>query len=510
MAKIAVIPKTARTQDKKVRVAAYCRVSTDHKDQVNSYDAQVRYFSGLYNHSETETLVDIYADEGISGTSVEKRAEFGRLMEDCRAGKIDRVITKSISRFARNTKDSLQYIRELKSLGITVYFEKENIDTARLSDEMMITVMGGLAQEESQSISNNVRWTFQRAMASGTLRQIHVPYGYIKGDDGNLVIDPEKAKIVRRIFDMYIGGMGIKRIAVQLNEEGIPSPTGIQWNNITINKMLRQEKYIGDTLWQKTYSEFMGKKYQTNYGQQTKYYLRDTHPAIISREDFELVKEIKANSAHRYGTDELTGLLFKKRLTCGKCGHMYSYFQTNQKGRWCCSYKDEFDVRCNNISVYDADMHQAFTALCDKLRENNNEIFGECIKSLEKLFKAKESRSEEVIAVLKMIAELKEKKHRLSKLLTKHFIEPDKYSEQVFEIDNTIRRLNSSIQKEPAVKNQLIADIENSARLFRGYDGSEDYQKSILDSAIEHIVICEDGRIRFMLSGGLEFTERVK
>ena len=511
MAKIAVIPKTTRTQDKKVRVAAYCRVSTDHKDQVNSYDAQVRYFSGLYNNSQAEVLVDIYADEGISGTSVEKRAEFGRLMEDCRAGKIDHVITKSISRFARNTKDCLQYIRELKSLGITVYFEKENIDTARLSDEMMITVMGGLAQEESQSISNNVRWSIQRKMASGTFRHARVPYGYLKDENtGNLIIDTEKAIIVRRIFDMFLNGMGVRKIAAKLNEEQVPSPTGIQWNCITINKMLRQEKYIGDTLWQKTYSEFMGKQFQTNYGQQTKYYLRDTHPAIISREDFELVKEIKANSAHRYGTDELTGLLFKKRLTCGKCGHMYSYFQTNQKGRWCCSYKDEFDVRCNNISVYDADMHQAFTALCDKLRENNNEIFGECIKSLEKLFKAKESRSEEVIAVLKMIAELKEKKHRLSKLLTKHFIEPDKYSEQVFEIDNTIRRLNSSIQKEPAVKNQLIADIENSARLFRGYDGSEDYQKSILDSAIEHIVICEDGRIRFMLSGGLEFTERVK
>ena len=212
-------------------MAAYCRVSTDHKDQVNSYEAQVRYFSGLYNNSETEQLVDIYADDGISGTSVEKRVQFGRLMEDCRARKIDRVITKSISRFARNTKDCLQYIRELKSLGITIYFEKENIDTARLSDEMMITVMGGLAQEESQSISNNIRWSYQRAMANGTLHHSHIPYGYIRGKDGNLEVDEEKAEIVRRIFDMYIGGMGIKKIAVQLNEEGIPSPTGIQWNN---------------------------------------------------------------------------------------------------------------------------------------------------------------------------------------------------------------------------------------------------------------------------------------
>ena len=167
--------------------------------------------------------VVVKVDEGISGTSVEKRAEFGRLMEDCRSGKIDRVITKSISRFARNTKDCLQYIRELKSLCITVYFEKENIDTARLSDEMMITVMGGLAQEKSQSISNNARWSYQRSMASGTLRHARIPYGYLKDDKtGNLVIDPEKAGVDRRIFDMYIGGMGIKRIAVSLEMRSAP------------------------------------------------------------------------------------------------------------------------------------------------------------------------------------------------------------------------------------------------------------------------------------------------
>lgn len=507
MAKIAMIPKISRKQGKKVRVAAYCRVSTDHKDQVNSYEAQVRYFSRLYNNSETEQLVDIYADEGISGTSVEKRIQFGRLMEDCRAGKIDRVITKSISRFARNTKDCLQYIRELKSLGITIYFEKENIDTARLSDEMMITVMGGLAQEESQSISNNVRWSYQRAMASGTLRQIHVPYGYIKDKDGSLVIDEEKAVIVRRIFDMYINGMGIKKIAVQLNEEGIPSPTGIQWNNITINKMLRQEKYIGDTLWQKTYSEFMGKKYQINNGQQTKYYLRDTHPAIISREIFAKAAEMKSKSAATKGSS--IDSIFKKKLFCGKCGHIYSSSNYRNNLSWSCAKRYGIADQCDNITVRDETLNVAFRAMCDKLHVHGTEIFGKCLDNLQRLRKAQEGGTSEDKKILGEIAELKEKKHRLSKLLTKHFIEPEQYSEQVFEIDSQIRALARGMDKAPAKKDELRIRIEELAEIFKRYDGSTRSQTEILETVVEKIIICDDGTIRFKMLAGMEFVERL-
>lgn len=219
------------------------------------------------------------------------------------------------------------------------------------------------------------------AMASGTLRHARIPYGYLKDDKtGNLVIDPEKAMIVRRIFDMYIGGMGIKRIAVQLNEEGIPSPTGIQWNNITINKMLRQEKYIGDTLWQKTYSEFMGKKYQTNYGQQTKYYLRDTHPAIVSREDFAKVAEIKKKQAAPKG--ELIVSPFRKKLICGKCGHSYSSSNYLNNLSWHCGFRNNVPALCDNITVRDRTLHFAFRAMCDKLHTHGAKIFGTCIHEL--------------------------------------------------------------------------------------------------------------------------------
>ena len=510
---VTVIPAltTAEVRERKfkqIRVAAYCRVSTDHEEQQNSYQVQIAYYTDLINSNPEWTLAGIFADEGISGTQTKNRTQFNKMIRRCKQKKIDLVLCKSISRFARNTVDCLEYIRELKELGITIAFEKENIDTARLSDEMMITVMGGLAQEESQSISNNVRWTFQRAMASGTLRQIHVPYGYIKGDDGNLVIDPEKAKIVRRIFDMYIGGMGIKRIAVQLNEEGIPSPTGIQWNNITINKMLRQEKYIGDTLWQKTYSEFMGKKYQTNYGQQTEYYLRDTHPAIISREDFAKVAEIKKKQAAPKG--ELIVSPFRKKLICGKCGHSYSSSNYLNNLSWHCGFRNNVPAPCDNITVRDRTLHFAFRAMCDKLHTHGAKIFGTCIHELKRLHKAQDNNTDEATQVRKEIAELKDKKHRLSKLLTKHFIEPEQYSAQVYEIDGQIRTLNRKLEKSPEKKDPITLRLEELAEIFENYDGSEKAQAVVMETAVQKIMVCEDGTIHFQLLDGLEFVERIE
>ena len=243
--KLTVIEPLNPTVEKKARVAAYCRVSSDKSEQSNSYAVQKAYFTNLYAHSETEELVGIYADIG-SGTSNIYRTEFLRMLDDCRHRRIDRIITKSLSRFARNTKECLQTLRELKKLGVTVAFEKEGIDTARVSDEIMITIMEGLAQEESASISRNIRWSLKRRMAAGTLGIARVPYGYTKNEKKQLIIDEPAAAVVRRIFSLYLSGNGARRIAVLFTEEGIPSPTGKAWNNITIFKILRQEKYIGD------------------------------------------------------------------------------------------------------------------------------------------------------------------------------------------------------------------------------------------------------------------------
>lgn len=213
-------PIIAEEKSKIIRCAAYCRVSSDSADQLNSFMAQLKYYENFLADSETETLVNVYADEGVTVTREDKREDFQRMMSDCRKGKIDRIYTKSISRFARNTKDCLKNIRELKSLGITVFFEKENIDTANMPDEMMVTIMGGLAQEESVSISQNLQWSIKKRMENGTFNVSNMPYGYTK-DDGNFTINSDDAEVVRRIFREFLSGKGFNTICRNLNADGI-------------------------------------------------------------------------------------------------------------------------------------------------------------------------------------------------------------------------------------------------------------------------------------------------
>ena len=215
MSEIKIIP-ARNCSDEIVRTAAYARVSSDSEDQLNSFAVQIKYYTELLQNSTDAVFVDMYADEGISGTSVAKRTEFQRLMSDCRKGKIDRILTKSISRFARNTKDSLEAVRELKTLGVSIYFEKENIDTGEISSEMMLAIYSQFAQEESMSISRNCRLGIKKRMADGTYKNPSAPFGY-DYVDGKLQINPEKATIVKQIFDWYVGGIGMDEIASRLN-----------------------------------------------------------------------------------------------------------------------------------------------------------------------------------------------------------------------------------------------------------------------------------------------------
>ena len=289
-----IAPVKAESTTHKIRCAAYCRVSSSSEDQLHSYAAQVRFYSEKFNGSETEELVDIYADEGITGTSDEKRTEFQRLIRDCKRGKIDRIYTKSISRFARNTKDCLNTVRLLKELGITIIFEEDNIDSAKLHDEFMITVMGSLAQEESTSISQNMRWSVKKRMENGTFEPSSVPYGYIK-KDGKLVVEPSDAKIVKMIYDWYLSGMGLSKIANELNNRGVPPIThGSKWYTFPVKYILKNERYVGDMLLQKYYStDTLPYKKIANKGERNKYLISDSHEAIISRDDFNKVQRYK-------------------------------------------------------------------------------------------------------------------------------------------------------------------------------------------------------------------------
>lgn len=272
------------------KVAAYCRVSTDFAEQASSYEAQVTYYTNYINGHVDYEHVKIYADEGISGTSTKKCEQFNAMIADCKAGKIDMIITKSISRFARNTLDCLTFVRLLKDLGIGVIFEKENINSLDSKGEVLLSILSSLAQDESRSISENSTWGIRRRFEQGKLHVNHNKFlGYDKDANGSLVINAKQAKTVRRIFQEFLDGKSANGIAKELEHDGIPNWNGKpKWYDGSIKKMLSNEKYKGEALLQKTYTvDFLAKKRAENTGQVPQYYVEESHPAIIEKDIWE-------------------------------------------------------------------------------------------------------------------------------------------------------------------------------------------------------------------------------
>ena len=294
-------------EDGKRRVAAYARVSTNREEQQNSYEAQIRYYTSYIKEQKEWEFAGMFSDEGVTGTSTEKRKGFNAMLQKALDGEIDLILTKSVSRFARNTVDSLTAIRNLKAHGVECYFEKENIWTFDAKGELLITIMSSLAQEESRSISENTRWGMRKAFQNG---RVFVPYkhflGYDRGPDGELLVNQEQAETVRLIYRLFLEGLSFYAIAGELTRREIPTPYGYRvWNAITVKNILKNEKYRGDALLQKKYSrDFLNRKMLRNNGEVPQYYIKGNHEAIITAEVFdqvqsELVKRIEMNRKYR-------------------------------------------------------------------------------------------------------------------------------------------------------------------------------------------------------------------
>lgn len=351
----------------KLRVAAYCRVSTDSDEQEISYDAQVSHYTEYIQQNPQWTLAGIFADDGISGTNTKKRDEFNRMIDECMAGNIDMIITKSISRFARNTLDCLQYIRQLKDKNIPVYFEKESINTMDAKGEVLITIMASLAQQESQSLSQNVKLGLQYRYQQGKVTvNCNRFLGYTKDNDGKLVIDPEQAEVVKRIYREYLEGSSMDKISAGLEADGILTGAGKEkWHTSTINKILRNEKYMGDALLQKTYTtDFLTKKRIKNNGTVPQYYVEDDHEAIIPKELFMQVQEelVRRRVVHKSPSGKKRTYscnhCFAQIIVCGECGELYRRVHWNNHGRksivWRCISRLEItsaNVPCHNRTV---------------------------------------------------------------------------------------------------------------------------------------------------------------
>ena len=408
--KLIVIPPVRETvqsqaEKKQLRVAAYCRVSTDDEEQLTSYEAQVSYYTDKITSNPDWVMADVFADEGKTGTSVKSRKDFQRMIRQCRRGKIDLILTKSLSRFARNTLDTVKYTRELRQLGIPVIFEKENLNSISWESEFLLTLFSGLAQSESESISKNVSWGKRQAMKEGkvTIQYKHL-LGYIRGADGKPEIVPDQAEIIRFIFKRYLAGDTLRAIKAQLEAEQVPYITGeVAWNLSTLQSILQNEKYCGDVIMQKTFrKDCISKETVVNTGQLPKYWTQNHHEAIVSREIFDAVQEETARrKAMASGTKKsaptglgkysskhaLTGLLI-----CGECGTPYRRVVWSQKGMkrpvWrCVNRLDHGKTLCKHSPTLDEKPLQeavlaAVNILMSRKDELSNGVVSEMIQEL--------------------------------------------------------------------------------------------------------------------------------
>lgn len=396
--KVTVIPPIAEMQGESridmrpKRVAAYCRVSTDREEQEHSFETQKAMYTEMIMMKPTWQMAGIYADEGITGTVAKKRPGFMKMIEDCRKGKIDMIVTKSVSRFSRNNLDCLMYVRELKQLGIPIIFEKEGINTIQVSSELLLTLFGALSQAESESISMNVKLGIRQSIKNGNVRFSYKTFlGYRKGVDGQPEIVPEQADIVRRIYNDFLAGATYLEIAKRLTEENVPTMGGgNRWFSERIKSILKNEKYKGDALLQKTYiTDPISKRVKKNNGELPMYYVENSHPAIIERRIFDRVQEEIARRAGkkkvkqtgtktelgRYsGKYALTELLY-----CGECGTPYRRCTWSRDGKkkivWRCVSRLDYGKKyCKNSpSVEESRLHNAIAAAITK-KANSEEI----------------------------------------------------------------------------------------------------------------------------------------
>ena len=387
-------PEAAQASKRQLRVAAYCRVSTDDEEQLTSYEAQKNYYTDRIMTNKEWTMAGIFADEGITGTSARKRPEFLRMIRQCKQGKIDIILTKSISRFARNTVDCLNYIRALKELGIAVIFEKENINTLEADSEILITMLGAFAQSESESISSNVRWGKRQAMKEGKATiQYRYLYGYRKGADGKPEIISEQAEVVRKIYDLFLSGTSIRGIKEYMEQNNIRNIDGeIKWARNAINSILANEKYCGDVLLQKTYiDDCINKKVKKNTGQLPMYLVQNHHEGIISREIFdaaqaELARRNAGKSPSKKNAPTGRSRYSSKyaltdRLYCGECGTRYQRCTwRNHDGSkrivWRCVSRVDYGHKyCHNSPTLDeVPLQNAILAAINKSASNKSNV----------------------------------------------------------------------------------------------------------------------------------------
>lgn len=499
---------------KKRRVAAYARVSTDSSEQLTSYEAQVDFYTRHIKSNPDWEFVSVYTDEGISGTDTRKREGFNQMIKDALEGKIDLILTKSISRFARNTVDTLTTIRKLKEKKIEVYFEKENIYTLDAKGEVMLTIMSSLAQEESRSISENVTWGIRKNMADGKIVLAYKYFlGYEKGEDGFPKIVEEEAKVVRDIYQLFLDGYTIRKIADALTKRDIPTPRGKkQWSVTTVKSILTNEKYKGDALLQKTYTtDFLTKKVKKNDGEIPQYYIQNSHPAIIDPETFDLVQEeMKRRYPDRHRLHRASP--FCAKLVCEDCGGYYGrkVWHSNSKYKkyiWQCNHKYDNDFACNTPTLGEEEIKVAFMEATEQILGNKERhitrLEQELLKlsdtsDLESKLKAAQDKYAKLLGEQRLYMEENARIIQDQAEYNRRFLEMDKDSQIAkAEADELERQLLEQSGRVGRIKECLKA-------LEKRRNNLSEFDADLWNSLIESTTVSKDKTIIFHFYDGTD------
>ena len=537
--KLQVMPGSPTATARPKRVAAYARVSTNSEEQLTSYEAQVKHYTEYIKgkeHTDNWQFVEVYTDKGITGTSRKKREGFNRMVEDALAGKIDLIITKSVSRFARNTVDTLTTIRELKERGVEVYFEEQNIYTLDGKGEVLLTIMSSIAQEESRNISENVTWGMRKRFAEG---KVSMPYkqfmGYRRGKDGVPEVVEAEARIIRTIARRYLEGATAATIARELNEAGIPCPSRksllgedeieaakarkktARWSSSTIESILTNEKYKGDAVLQKTYcTDYIRKTMVVNDGSEIpKYYAQNSHPAILSAEVFDLIQmemEWRRGLAGRYSGKSC----FSSRIVCGDCGAFYGskvWHSTDEYRNivWRCNNKYEGDKKCSTPHVTQDELEKAFVGVMQQVIAEKGSIFTVCRKVLDEVLdtseldKAATRLQDQALGMAERVRLLVEENARVRRDQEEYQRE---YNALAAEHEKLMEKIQS-IEKQKRDKTDRKRRIEIFLCMLEEQKECLQFDPYTFVSLTDKVIIRTDGKMQFLFRNGMSYEHNM-
>lgn len=508
-----LITPIARQEDKKTKVAAYCRVSTNSADQKNSYANQIRFYTKMINQRPDWELVDIFADEGLSGMKADNRTEFQRMIRLCELHQIDFIITKSVSRFGRNVMDSLTYARKLKLLGIGIQFEENGINTLALGDEMLLSTFAAIAQEESKAISQNQRLSIVKRMESGDYVDSNAPYGY-RLENKELVIYEPEAEVVRSIYQLYLNGWSTAEIARELTDKGIPTKHGREeWGPSKVSYILSNERYAGDCLYQKTCRDTtVPFKQSVNRGQEDMFYATGTHQALIDRETFEKVQALLNKRKGQFAKTESQIIYpLTSRIRCSECGSFYHRKIRSGTVKWVCTRHEKDAKACDSSYYSEERIYDGFLSMVNKLRFGEKDIIGQVMYKLEcaaRLYKQNNKKAQEVS---QQIAELNAKLLMLEQLRSKGYLAGEIFQSQSRDIQAQLNALKA--ERLSSFESRILDMLEDVRKLksllYEIEEPLEEFNELLFHDIVKEIRINNHDEMTITFLGGLEFTEEI-